>query len=99
MDLLVVVPLALVGALLTLLLCDVAGSIARSRGRSYWLFFALGLLLWFPALLLALALPARQPPPEVPGPRRVEGVLARLVAALGALAALGGLAAAVAFAP
>lgn len=66
MELLPVVVLAVVAALVTLVLCDLAGGIARSKGRSYWTYFALGLLLWFPSLLLALRLPAPKasPPPS-----------------------------------
>jgi hypothetical protein len=94
-DLLVVLPVAV----LTLVLCDLTGGIARAKGRSYWLFFAFGLLLWFPALITALLLPARAQPAEVAAPRRLERVLAGVLVALGAVAAGAGLVAAVAFAP
>ena len=50
MPLLIALPVALVVAVLTLLLCDVAGGIARAKGRSYWAFFALTLLLLFLAV-------------------------------------------------
>lgn len=99
MDLSLVVPVAVVGALLTLVLCDLAGGIARAKGRSYWLFFAFGLLLWFPSLITALALPARHDVADGPGPRRAETVLSAALAGLGVLAAGAGLLAAVAFAP
>ena len=98
MELLPIVVLAVVAALVTLVLCDLAGGIARSKGRSYWTYFALGLLLWFPALLLALRLPS----PEgaaAPAPGRAERVVATVLLALGALAVAAGLAAAVAYAP
>jgi len=95
----VVVPVAVVGALLTLVLCDLVGGIARTKGRSYWGFFAFGLLLWFPALIVALAVSAHGQPAEGPPPRRLETAAAGLVVALGALAAGVGLVAAVAFAP
>lgn len=98
MELLPVVVLAVVTALVTLVLCDLAGGIARAKGRSYWTFFALGLLLWFPSLLLALRLPA----PEgavAPEPSRAERVVATVLMALAALAAAAGIAAAVAYAP
>lgn len=99
MELLVVVPVAIVVALLTLLLCDLVGGIARAKGRSYWLFFALGLLLWFPALLAVLLLPARGEVAQGRPPRRLEKAGAVVVAVIGALVAAAGLAAAVAFAP
>ena len=99
MELLVVVPVAVVVALLTLVLCDLIGGIARVKGRSYWGFFALGLLLWFPALLAVLLLPAKRDVVDGRPPRRAERALALLAAALGALAVAAGLAAAVAFAP
>lgn len=95
----IVVPVAIVVALLTLVLCDLAGGIARAKGRSYWLFFAFGLLLWFPALITALALPAKAEVPAGPAPRRSERIGATVLAVLGALAAAAGLVAAVAFAP
>ena len=98
-ELAVVVPVAIVVALLTLVLCDLAGSIARARGRSYWLFFAFALLLWFPALIAALALPARTEVVAGPPPRRAETVLSAVLIGLGALVAGAGLVAAVAFAP
>lgn len=99
MDLLVVLPAAVVLALLTLVLCDLTGGIARAKGRSYWGFFVFALLLWFPALLTALALPAKAEPAEGPAPRRLETVLSSVLVGLGALAAGAGLVAAVAFAP
>ena len=99
MELAVVVPVAIVVALLTLVLCDLAGSIARAKGRSYWLFFAFALLLWFPALLTALALPARTEVVAGRPPRRPEKVLSAALIGVGALVAGAGLVAAVAFAP
>lgn len=99
MPLLIAVPVALVVALLTLVLCDLAGGVARAKGRSYWLFFALGLLLWFPGLLGALLVRPAVDPADTPAPRRPELALGALAAALGALAAVGGLAVAVAYAP
>ena len=57
MELPVVVAVAVAAALVTLLMCDLAGGVARAKGRSYWGFFAFGLLLWFPALITALLLP------------------------------------------
>ena len=98
MELLPVVVLAVVAAVVTLVLCDLAGGIARAKGRSYWAYFALGLLLWFPALLLALRLPA---PEGVTGPEpgRAERAVATVLMALAALAAAVGIAAAVAYAP
>jgi hypothetical protein len=98
-DLLVVLPVAVVVALLTLVLCDLAGGIARAKGRSYWLFFAFGLLLWFPALITALLLPAKAQVAQVAPPRRLERVLAAVLVGLGAIAAGAGLVTAVAFAP
>ena len=95
----VVVPVAIVVALLTLVLCDLAGAIARAKGRSYWLFFAFGLLLWFPALITALLLPARAEIQAGPEPRRLERHGATVLAVLGALVAGAGLVSAVAFAP
>ena len=95
----VAVALAVVGALVTLVLCDLAGGIARAKGRSYWLFFAFGLLLWFPALIVALALPPRGDVPEGPAPRRLESVVATVLLAVAALAAAAGIAAAVSYAP
>jgi hypothetical protein len=97
-ELLPVAVLAVVAALVTLVLCDLAGAIARTKGRSYWTYFVLGLLLWFPSLLLALRLPA----PEgvaASEPGRPERVVATVLMALAALAAAAGLAAAVAYAP
>lgn len=85
-----VIVIAVLAALVTVVVCDVAGSIARSNGRSYWLFFALGLLLWFPALIAAVLLPDRGDRPAPAGPGR--GELA--VGAVGGLLGLGGLAAA-----
>ncbi len=99
MELLVVVPLAVVVALMTLVLCDLAGSIARGKGRSYWLYFAFGLLLWFPALLTALNLPDRAGVTAGPSPSRGESVTAVAVLALGALAVVAAIAGALLFAP
>ena len=99
MDLPVAIALAVVGGLITLVLCDLAGGIARAKGRSYWLFFALGLLLWFPALIAALALPARGEAAATLDAERSERVVATLLLALAALAAVAGIAAAVAYAP
>ena len=99
MELLLVVPLAVVVALVTLVLCDLAGGIARAKGRSYWLFFVFGLLLWFPALITALTIADRNDVPAGPEPGRGESVLGKVVLALGALAAVAGVVAAVAFAP
>ena len=99
MELPVLIGLAAVVALLTLVLCDLAGSIARAKARSYWLFFALGLLLWFPALIAALALADRSGVTGAREPGRVETAVSGVLVALAALAAIGGLAAAVAYAP
>lgn len=99
MELLVVVPVAIVVALLTLVLCDLVGGIARAKGRSYWVFFALTLLLWFPALLTVLLLPARGVFGEARPPRRPERAFGILAAVLGTVSAAAGLVAAVAFAP
>lgn len=98
MELLSAVVLAVVVALVTLVLCDLAGSIARSKGRSYWTYFALGLLLWFPSLLLALRLPAPEGLPA-PEPGRAERVVGTVLMALAVLATAVGLGAAVAYAP
>lgn len=98
MELLPVIALAVVAALVTLALCDLAGSIARAKGRSYRTYFALGLLLWFPSLLLALRLPAPEGAPA-PGPGRAERLVGTVLMALAALAAAGGVAAAVAYGP
>ena len=98
MELLPIIVLAVVTALGTLALCDLAGSIARAKGRSYWKYFALGLLLWFPSLLLALRLPA----PEgatAPEPGRAERVAGTVLMALAVLAAAAGIGAAVAYGP
>jgi hypothetical protein len=95
----VAVALAVVGALITLVLCDLAGGIARAKGRSYWAFFALGLLLWFPGILAALALPDPGGVPAAPAPGRTERVLATALAVLGAIAVAAGIAAAIAYAP
>ena len=99
MELLLVVPLALVAGVVTLVLCDLAGGIARAKGRSYWLFFALGLLLWFPSLVAALALPARTEPAGGPAPGRVETAVGLLLLLVAALAVAAGLGVAVAYAP
>ena len=95
----VVVALAVVAALVTLLLCDLIGGIARTKGRSYWTWFALGLLLWFPALIAVLVLPARTPVATGRGPGRLETALAAVLVVLGAAALAAGAAAAVAYAP
>jgi energy-coupling factor transporter transmembrane protein EcfT len=94
----VAVALAVVVALVTLVLCDLAGGIARAKGRSYWLFFAFGLLLWFPALLVALALKDERGS-AVTGPRGLETALGTLILVAGAGAAALGVAAALAYAP
>lgn len=99
MELLVVVPVAVVVALVTLLVCDLAGSIARAKGSSYWGFFAFGLLGWFPALLAALAMRDRGDVLAGPDARRAETVLATTVVVLAVLAAAAGLAAALLYAP
>ena len=99
MDLLLVVPVAVAVALITLVLCDLAGSIARAKGRPYWLFFAFGLLLWFPALITALLLSDRHGVTPGPNPRRAETAVATVVVVLGALAAAAGIGAALAYAP
>ena len=99
MPLLIAVPVALVVAVLTLLLCDLAGGIARAKGRPYWLFFALTLLLWFPGLLGALLASPRGEIALGPDPRRPERALGSVVAAVGALTAIAGLAVAVTYAP
>lgn len=99
MPLLIAVPVALVVAVLTLLLCDLAGGIARAKGRSYWVFFALTLLLWFPGLLAALLVRPAADVAETPAPRRPELALGTVAAVLGGLVAIGGLAVAVAYAP
>ena len=99
MELLLVVPLAVVVALVTLVLADLAGGIARAKGRSYWLFFGLALLLWFPSLIAALALPARTPVTGGPEPGRGETAVALVVTLLAAVAVVAGLAVAVAYAP
>lgn len=99
MPLLIAVPVALVVAVLTLLMCDLAGGIARAKGRSYWLFFALTLPLWFPGLLAALLVSPRDEIVMGRDPRRPERVLGSVVAALGALTAVAGLAIAVTYAP
>ena len=91
-ELLVVVALAVVVGLVTLVLCDLAGGIARAKGRSYWAFFAFGLLLWFPSLLTALALPDRSgagaagQPPQ--GAERAVALALLVLAALGLAAAV-----------
>ena len=98
MDLPLVIALALVGGLITLALCDLAGGIARAKGRSYWAFFAFGLLLWFPSLITALALPG---PDATSGPDAAppERVLATVLVVLAAVVVAAGIAAAVAYAP
>ena len=99
MELPVVVAVAVVAALATLLVCDLAGGIARAKGRSYWGFFAFGLLLWFPALLTALALPARGEVTPPRGPGRLETAVAAVLVLLAAAALAAGAAAVVAYAP
>lgn len=99
MELPVLIALAAVTALVTLLLCDLAGSTARAKGRSYWAFFAFGLLLWFPALLTALLLPARGEVVEGRAPGRAETAVAVLLVVLGVLAVVAAGAAAVSYAP
>ena len=81
MDLPVAIALAVVGGLITLVLCDLAGGIARAKGRSYWLFFAFGLLLWFPSLITALALPARTDAAAGPDAARSERALSTVLLA------------------
>lgn len=98
MDLPLAIALALVGALITLALCDLAGGIARAKGRSYWAFFAFGLLLWFPSLITALALPGPEPTTGPDAGRR-ERVLATSLVVLAAVVVAAGVAAAVAYAP
>ena len=100
MELVVVVALAVVVALLTLLLCDLAGAVAREKGRSYWAFFAFGLLLWFPALITALLLPDRSAPAgAAPAPRRAETAVVIALLLLAALALGAAVYAAVSYAP
>lgn len=99
MELPVVVAVAVAAALVTLLLCDLAGGIARAKGRSYWAFFAFGLLLWFPALITALLLPERQQVAGGRAPGRPETALGGLLVLLGVAAAIAGAAAAVSYAP
>jgi hypothetical protein len=95
----VLIALAAAAALVTLLVCDLAGGIARAKGRSYWLFFALGLLLWFPALIAALALPARSQVPAAHGPGRLETAAAGLLLLLAVLAVAAAATAVVSYAP
>ena len=97
-ELLPVVAVAVVVALVTLVLCDLAGSIARARGRSYWAFFAFGLLLWFPALIVALRLPTDAAAPAAPEPGRAGSVLGVVLLALGLVTGVAGVVAAIAFA-
>lgn len=99
MELPVVLALAAVAALVTLLVGDLAGSTARAKGRSYWAFFAFALLLWFPALLAALLLPARTDVPVAAPPRRAEQAAGALLVLLGVLALAAGAVAAVSYAP
>lgn len=99
MELLLVVPLAVAVALVTLVLADLAGGIARAKGRSYWLFFGLALLLWFPSLIAALALPASTQAPAGPQAGRGETAGALLVVLLAAVAVVAALGVAVAYAP
>lgn len=99
MELLLVVPLAVLAALVTLVLGDLAGGIARAKGRSYWLFFGLALLLWFPSLIAALALPARTQVAGGPEPGRGETVVTVVLVLLAAVAVVVGIGVAVAYAP
>ncbi len=99
MELPVVVAIAVAAALVTLLLCDLAGGVARAKGRSYWAFFAFGLLLWFPALITALVLPARADVPAVRGPGRPETAVAGLLLLLAVLTVAAAAAAVVSYAP
>lgn len=99
-ELLVVVALAVVVGVVTLALCDLAGSIARAKGSSYWAFFAFALLLWFPALITALALPDRSGSAPTGRPlHRAETVAAGALLVLAALAVGAGIYAAVSYAP
>jgi hypothetical protein len=93
----VAVAVAVVAALVTLVLCDLAGSIARAKGRSYWLFFGLGLLLWFPGLIAAIAMrdPGADPSAWGRSPGRLETAGALLVMVLAVVALAAGAAAAV----
>ena len=90
------VALAVGLAVVTLLLCDQAGSTARAKGRSYWLFFALGLLLWFPALLAAHLLPVH---PSASRVGRGELAVGGLVTVLALAAAVAAIVAALQYAP
>lgn len=99
MELPVVLAVAAAAALVTLLLCDLSGGIARTKGHSYWGFFAFGLLLWFPALITALVLPAPEPVAAGQGPGRVETAAGGLLVLLGVAALAAGAAAAVSYAP
>lgn len=99
MELPVLVALAAVAALVTLLVCDLAGGIARAKGRSYWAFFAFGLLLWFPAMITALVLPARGAVPAGRAPGRAETTVAALLLLLAVLAVAAAAAAVVSYAP
>lgn len=99
MQLPVVVAVAVVTAVVTLLMCDLAGSIARVKGRSYWGLFAFGLLLWFPALITALVLPERAPVPAARAPGRPEAALGALLLLVAVAALAAGAAAAVSYAP
>lgn len=95
----VVLAVAAAAALVTLLMCDLAGGVARAKGRSYWGFFAFGLLLWFPALITALALPARGDVPAARAPGRLESGLGVVLALLALTALVAGAGAAVTYAP
>lgn len=99
MELPVVLALAAAAALATLLVCDLAGGIARAKGRSYWAFFALGLLLWFPALIAVLLLPARAELPAASAPRRPELAAGLLLSLLALVALVAGVVAALRYAP
>lgn len=98
MELPALIAVAVAVALVTLLVCDLAGGIARAKGRSYWGFFALGLLLWFPALLVALLLPERTPVPPGPAPGRPETALGGLLVLVAVAAVAAGAVAAVSYA-
>lgn len=99
MELPVVIGVAVAVALVTLLVGDLAGGIARAKGRSYWAFFAFTLLLWFPALITALLVPARGEVLAARAPGRPETVLGGLLVLLGVSALAAGAAAAVSYAP
>lgn len=99
MELPVLIAVAAVAALVTLLVGDLAGGIARAKGRSYWAFFAFGLLLWFPALITALVLPARGDVAPGRPPGRLETAAGGLLVLLAALALAAAATAVVSYAP